>query len=54
MNAATALVLVIVIGIIAVAVWETYRMVKYHTYCDGCPNKGECNRSPINCTIRND
>jgi len=55
MNLATAFVLAIVICIVALAVRGTYRMIKYHTYCDGCPNKGQCGKAnPINCTIRND
>ena len=54
MNGATALVLGVVILMIIGAAYGTYRMVKDHTYCSECPNKGECCGNPINCTIRNE
>lgn len=53
MNVQTLIVLAVVILIIACSAYGTYRMIRDHTYCDGCPRKGECaGRNPINCTIK--
>lgn len=52
MNAASLLVLAVVVAIIAFAAWGTYRIIATRTYCSGCPNKELCGGGPINCTIK--
>lgn len=52
MNAATVLVLVILILMLSGAAYYSYKTTRYGSWCSGCPKRSSCHQNPINCTIK--
>lgn len=52
MNVATAFVLAVVVAVVALAAYGTYRLAKTNSFCYECSCRGQCSSNPINCTVR--